>query len=262
VTARTPRASRPGNPKRLAALAAGAFLLAGFIGLGVWQLERLTWKEALIARVDARVHAPPIAPPGPSDWPKATAAADEYRHVSLGGAYLNDRETLVQAVTEAGPGFWVMTPLRADAGYTVLINRGFVPQDHPAQAERRAGLIEGHTTVTGLVRISEPHGGFLRANDPAGDHWYSRDVAAIARARGLTNAAPYFIDADATPNAGGWPLGGMTVINFPNSHLVYALTWFVMAAMTGAGLVWPVLQRARNRRRADASSNAVHDAHE
>jgi surfeit locus 1 family protein len=233
-----------------------------FIALGVWQMERLAWKEALIARVNARVHAPPVAPPGPADWPGVSASADEYRHVAIGGTFLNDRETLVQAVTEAGPGYWVMTPLRADAGYGVLINRGFVPMDSAAPADRRAGLIARHTTVTGLLRISEPHGGFLHANDPAGDRWYSRDVAAIARARGLTQVAPYFIDADAAPNVGGLPRGGLTVIRFPNSHLVYALTWFALAAMTAVGLAWPAIEQRRARRRSDEGPQSVHDPHD
>ncbi|MFX8668477.1 SURF1 family cytochrome oxidase biogenesis protein, partial [Acinetobacter baumannii] len=85
-------------------------------------------------------------------------------------------------------------------------------------------------------RISEPGGGFLRDNDPAGGRWYSRDVAAIAAARGVSDNAPYFVDADDRPNDGGWPKGGMTVLQFRNNHLGYALTWFGLAAMLGAAL--------------------------
>ncbi len=102
--------------------------------------------------------------------------------------------------------------------------------------------------MTGLLRITEPRGGFLRTNDPAGDRWYSRDIAAIAAARGLSNVAPYFIDADATPNPDGWPRGGLTIVKFPNSHLVYALTWFGMALMTlvGFGLLVREVRRRRS----------------
>jgi surfeit locus 1 family protein len=153
-------------------------------------------------------------------------------------------------VTEAGPGFWVITPLRTDAGYEVLVNRGFVPQEKAERASRRAGLPAGEATVTGLLRISEPHGGFLRANQPTAGRWYSRDVAAIARARGLSGIAPYFIDADATPNPGGWPVGGLTVVRFHNSHLAYALTWFGMAGMTALWGAWPLIEARRSRRRA------------
>lgn len=96
--------------------------------------------------------------------------------------------------------------------------------------------------MTGLLRLSEPGGAFLRANDPAGDRWFSRDVAAIAAAKGLANVKLYFIDADATPNMGGLPIGGLTVVTFRNSHLVYALTWYALAIMS-VGAVYLVLRQ-------------------
>jgi surfeit locus 1 family protein len=225
-----------------------ALLLAAIallIALGAWQLQRRAWKLDLIARVDARVHAAAAPAPGPAAWPRIDAADDEYRRVTARGTFRNDRETLVQAVTEKGPGFWVITPLTADAGFTVLVNRGLVPSELAAPAARVAGRPSGPVTVTGLLRLSEPHGGFLRRNAPAQGRWYSRDVAAIARADGLANAAPYFIDADAAPNPGGWPLGGLTVIRFPNSHLVYALTWFGLAAMVAGYAAYAVRAKAK-----------------
>jgi surfeit locus 1 family protein len=211
------------------------FFVAGFLALGVWQLERRVEKLALIDRVESRVNAPPVSPPDRADWPQVTASRDEYRHVRISGHFAHDRETLVQAVTEAGAGSWVLTPLVSDAGFTVLVNRGFVPPDRRDPATRIAGQAAGEVVVTGLLRISEPRGGFLRSNDPAGNRWYSRDVEAIAAARALSNVAPYFIDADVTPNAGGWPLGGLTVIRFSNNHLVYALTWFALGIGLGIG---------------------------
>lgn len=247
--------------RRLAAAAAAGLAFAGFAALGVWQLDRLAWKEALIAAVDARVSAPPAAPPGPAAWPAVSAERDGYRHVRVNGVFDNARETLVQAVTEAGPGFWVLTPLHTDQGFVVLVDRGFVPADRAPQAARRPGLITGPTTVTGLLRPSEPHGGFLRANQPDAGRWYSRDVVEIAQARGLARAAPYFIDADATPISGGWPRGGMTVVHFRNSHLSYALTWFALAGMTGLWGAWPFLEALRARRRRSGTALApAHDA--
>jgi surfeit locus 1 family protein len=212
-------------------LAAAALVLAaGFLALGVWQVERRAWKLDLIARVEARVHAPPGPLPSVAAWPHLDAKSDAYRRVRARGVLLNDRETLVQAVTELGPGWWVMTPLRTSSGI-VLVNRGFVPAERREPAGRKAGSPSGPVTVTGLMRMSEPGGGFLRANAPAAGRWYSRDVAAIARARGLQGAAPYFIDADATPNTGGYPVGGLTVVAFRNAHLAYALTWFSLSAL-------------------------------
>lgn len=223
-------------------------MIAGFLALGVWQVERRAWKLDLIRQVEARVHAPASPAPGPDQWAAVTRDRDQYRHVVLTGAFDHGRETLTQAVTDHGPGFWVMTPFRTDAGFIVLINRGFVPPNKRAPEDRAAGQVRGDQTIQGLLRITEPRGGFLRANDPASDRWRSRDVQAIAAQRGLGDIAPYFVDADATPNPGGWPIGGLTVIRFPNSHLIYALTWFGLAAMVAFGGGLLVRDEARLRR--------------
>lgn len=204
-----------------------------FVGLGVWQVERRTWKLDLIARVDARLHAAPVAAPGPDAWPRINAKHNEYERVVAQGHFLHDKETPVLAVTALGRGYWIMTPLITERGFTVLVNRGFVPSNRKDPATRTAGEVSGTVTVRGLVRMSEPHGAFLHKNIPQVGRWYSRDVAAIAQVQGLDEVAPYFIDADGTPNPGGLPVGGLTVVRFRNSHLVYALTWFGMALLCG-----------------------------
>jgi surfeit locus 1 family protein len=218
-----------------------------FSALSLWQVQRRAWKLDLIAQVEHRIHAAPTPAPGPSVWANLSQASDAYRRVRLTGLYDHGRETLVQAVTDLGPGFWVMTPLRADSGVTVLVNRGFTPTARKSPETRRAGQIEGPVTVVGLLRLSEPRGGFLRRNEPAEGRWYSRDVAAIAQAKGLSGVAPYFVDADATPNPGGWPRGGLTVVRFPNSHLIYALTWFGLALLTGGAAVYVLADARRTR---------------
>ena len=218
---------RRSTATRLALVASAALLLAGFVALGCWQVQRLFWKLDLIERVEQRVRAAPVeAPTGP-----VAAATDEYRHVVLRGRFLHAHETLVQAVTEQGPGWWLVTPLQQADGRSVLVNRGFVTTGSKALAARP----DGELAVTGLLRLSEPHGGFLRRNDPAANRWFSRDVQAIAAARGLADVAPYFVDADAS--ADPWPVAGLTVVSFHNNHLVYALTWFCLAAMV-AGAAW------------------------
>jgi len=206
------------------------------IALGVWQIERRAWKLALIDRVEQRVHAPAQPIPSPASWPAVTRANDEYRHVSVSGRFLHDRETLVQAVTEEGPGYWVLTPLQRDDGTQVLVNRGFVPSERRDASTRQSGNPDGEVAVTGLLRMTEPKGGFLRNNVPQHNRWYSRDVAAISAARGLTEAAPFFIDADAGSQSGQGPIGGLTVVRFPNNHLIYALTWFALAFMLAGRL--------------------------
>lgn len=216
-------------------------MTAALVGLGVWQLERRAWKLDLIARVDARIHAAPTAFPWGGGDPKDL----EYARVRVTGVFDHDRETFVQALTARGAGFWVLTPLRTADG-TVLINRGFVPEDRRDPRSRAAGQVAGPATITGLVRLSETGGGFLRSNDPAADRWYSRDVAAIAATRGLGRVASHFVDADATPNPGGYPVGGLTVVSFRNTHLVYALTWFALAGLAAFGtwLFWRGERRA------------------
>ena len=203
----------------------------------MWQVERRAWKLDLIATVDARVHAPAVPAPGPPDWAELSDADDAYRHVLAEGTWLRERDTLVQAVTELGSGYWVLAPLRTGAGWTVLVNRGFVPMGRTDPATVAASEPAGPVHVAGLLRPAEPGGGFLRRNDPAGNRWFSRDVAAIAAARGLAGVAPYFIDAEAGPDPAALPVGGLTVVAFRNAHLLYALTWFGLAALSAAGLV-------------------------
>ncbi|MGP7795999.1 SURF1 family protein [Sphingomonas sp. CLY1604] len=218
-------------------LTVGALLavIALLVGLGVWQLQRRTWKLALIAHTEAMLASPPVAAPGPARWP-AIGSADLYRPVVASGRYRSGADTYVQAVTDFGGGYWVLTPLETDRGFTILVNRGFVPADLRGKAPPAPGV----QSVRGLLRLSEPGGGFLRHNDPAGDRWYSRDVAAIAAARRLGRIAPYFIDAN-QPRT-GWPRGGLTVVRFRNTHLVYALTWFGLALLV-AVMAWRVRRR-------------------
>lgn len=222
-------------------LAAFCLLLgAGFAALGVWQVERRAWKLDLIARVEARVHAAPAPLPPRNTWHRDLA----YERVRANGTFLHDRETLVQAVTDLGPGWWVLTPLRTASG-VVLINRGFVPPERRDPWTRPVGQPNGAVTVIGLMRASEAGGGFLRRNVPGEDRWYSRDVAAIARARHLGSTAPFFVDADATPNPGGYPVGGLTVIAFTNNHPVYAVTWFALAGLSVTGAVLALRREPR-----------------
>lgn len=207
----------------IALLVAAGIVFLVLMGLGIWQVQRLAWKTDLIARVDARVAADPVPAPPPAEWAGLTAENAEYRRVSVGGEYRPDSDVLVQAVTERGAGFWVMTPLVTEDGWTVLVNRGFVAADRRDDRP----LPQGPQAVTGLLRLSQPDGAFLRANDPDAGRWYSRDTQAIAATLGLPDVAPYFIDADRAGDA--QPIGGLTVIAFRNSHLTYALTWFAMA---------------------------------
>ncbi|KAF3996336.1 SURF1 family protein [Glaciimonas immobilis] len=281
---------------RFAVAALAGFLFFTFVALGTWQVKRLQWKLDLIERVTDRVHALPVAAPGPAQWSKVNAKADEYRHVHLSGTYLYEFSAWVQASTDLGSGFWVMTPLRREDGSVVMVNRGFIPVRTPGQRDQadtwQSSANPGPSNtpvvpvnVTGLLRMSEPGGGFLRHNDPAANRWYSRDVQAIAAARGLSAIAPYFVDADAVAMPGGAasgenfvtnpingahngltghrgddvddaPIGGLTVIAFHNNHLMYAITWYVLALMTAGAGLW-VAREDRRLLRANKSSDGI-----
>ena len=227
---------------------AGLLLTLGFGWLGTWQLERRAWKRDLIARVEHRLRALPVPAPGPADWPQVSRARDEYRRVRVSGRFLPGRRTLVFASTMLGPGYWLLSPLRDARGFTVLVNRGFVPSAHEA-----AAAPERAATITGLLRLTEPGGDLLRSNDPRDDRWYSRDVPAIAAALRLGPVAPYFVDAAAGSDPRAYPRGGLTVISFPNNHLVYALTWYALMALAGAATV-VAIRHERRRARMDSAA--------
>ncbi|KQT90387.1 SURF1 family protein [Methylobacterium sp. Leaf466] len=229
----TAAASRGGWRSLLIPGISAAVVLAILLGLGVWQLRRKAEKEALIAQIIARSQVePPAGLPRPQDW---DPAADEFRRVRVAGRLLHDKETLVHGLAagavpgRALQGFYVVTPLARNDGGTVLVNRGFVPTDLRDPARRAAGQIAGETTVTGMLRGSEPRTMFVPAPDPARGEWYNRDIAGIAAAKDLVDVPPFLVEADATANPGGWPKGGQLRVDLPNNHLQYAFTWFGIA---------------------------------
>jgi len=257
--------------RRAVLLVVGIALFLGFVALGTWQVQRRVWKLDLIERVDQRVHAAPVPLPSPREWPGIDAAGHEYLPVTVRGHWLPGKTVLTQAVTALGSGFWVVSALQQDDGTAVLVNRGFIPQEQraewapsdPATSTITPSAPPSPVTVQGLIRMTEPKGGFLRSNDPAQQRWFSRDVAAIAQALQLGHAAPFFIDAglptagtraltaEAVEVAGAaatasttWPRAGMTTIRFPNSHLVYAITWYGLALMV-VGAAWLVVRYER-----------------
>jgi surfeit locus 1 family protein len=238
-------------------------LVVGLMALGVWQIQRRSWKLDLIDRVTARLQHPPVVLQPSTRWHLLKPSDYEYMHVTVQGRWLGAQTVLTQATTALGQGFWVVSPLELPDASTLLVNRGFIPSALRTQWENGGpGPTAGETiTVTGLLRASEPKGGFLRTNDPGAGRWFSRDVQAIAQHLRLQNPAPFFMDAglpdpslsanlEARPTtAGPWPKEGLTVVRFSNSHLVYALTWFGLAAMVlVAGAYVLRYERQRSRR--------------
>ncbi len=214
---------RPMPAMTLAALAALAILIA----LGNWQMDRLAWKEALIARVDARVALAPV----PLEDALAQGAPEEivYMPVIVTGTFDHAREIHLFAQNLDGHvGYFVFTPLLRSGLPTVVINRGFVPSAQKNPATRTAGQVQGEVSVIGLARVSAPRRWFQPQNNLATNEWYGRDLDAMAAHMGEGWVAPVYVEARASgPDV--LPQGGQTRIIFRNSHLGYALTWYGLA---------------------------------
>ncbi|MFG1464344.1 SURF1 family protein [Xanthobacter sp. DSM 24535] len=225
--------------------------LVVLLGLGTWQMERLSWKNALVAQVESRAAQPPHAVLPLSQWPAVSREMDEYQPVRATGRFDHSKETLIYTVLSEpkgpykGPGFQVLTPLILADGSAILVNRGFIPEERRAPSSRAQGQVEGPVTVTGLLRMPEEPSWFVPANDPARNAWYRRDPLEIGAARGLAKVAPFTIDADGTPNPGGLPQGGETRLAFPNRHLEYALTWYGLAVTLVGVYIAFVISRRR-----------------
>lgn len=210
--------------------------LALLIGLGVWQIARLHEKEALIASVQAGFNS---APESLGKLLAGGATGAEWHHVRVSGHFLHDKEQYVFAQGPMGAtGVQVVTPLVQPDGRILLVDRGFVPDGLRNPARRAQGEIAGQVSLTGVVRLSEEPGAFTPAPDLKTRLWFIKDVPAMAKAAGVP-ALPVLIEADDTPNPGGWPLGGQTRIDIPNDHLGYAMTWFALAlALLGVYFVY------------------------
>jgi surfeit locus 1 family protein len=201
-------------------------LFAILCGLGTWQLQRLQWKLALIARVNTNIAAAPLS----LDAILAMTGDDaQYRRVTVTGRFDHAREAYVFTTDQGAAVYHVLTPLRTDDGNVLMVDRGEVPKEKLDPATRAAGNVEGEVHVTGVWRVPDPPGAFTPPPDAGHRIWFARDLAAISAADHLSLAAPVVIEADAAPNPGGWPRGGQTVVNFRNQHLSYAVTWFGLA---------------------------------
>lgn len=195
------------------------------VGLGVWQLQRLEWKTDLLAQIDARAFGPALALPERIDDP----ARWNYQKVTVTGRFDHQKEIHLFANKGAGyVGYEVITPLIRADGSIVLIDRGWVPTEKKTPQSRPQGQVEGVHTITGIARMSQEKPWAVPANRPGEDIWFYGNIAEMEAHLGI-DALPVFVQADATPNPGGWPEGGQTNIDIPNDHLEYAITWFGLA---------------------------------
>lgn len=207
--------------------------LAVLIALGVWQLERLEWKQDLIHERQSRSQVSAVGLPEDLAGPGGLA----FRNVRLRGRFLHDSEFYLAARTRNGQvGLHVVTPFALDDGRVVLVDRGWIPDGRRDPATRPEGQLPGELELTGLVRLPGWAGySWLRPdNQPDDNLWFWVDPAAMAAAAGLDPVvapvvAQVYLDAGPADNPGGWPVGGQTRLDLPNDHLQYALTWFALA---------------------------------
>ncbi len=207
--------------------------LAILLGLGTWQVKRLYWKEALIADIEERRSASPV-PLSDIEAIAKSGGDIEYRTVSLSGTFDHARERHFFATHQGQTGYYIYTPLTLADGRILFVNRGFVPFEMKEPAKRPNGQVAGEVTITGLSRaplVAKPSS-LLPDNDIAKNIFYWKNLAAMASSADIPpdRLVHLFVDADTAPNPGGWPQGGVTLIDLPNNHLQYAITWYGLAA--------------------------------
>jgi surfeit locus 1 family protein len=218
-------------------------MVALFVGLGLWQLQRRVEKHALIAALTERLAASPGPLPSPSQWSTLTPAKDEFRRVSFAATFEPRPDAMVyssgSAVRDdiAGPGTWAFLPARLSGGETVVINAGFVQntmQDRAQQDRAVTRLVtSAPVTLTGYIRFPEAAGMLTPPENLAKRLWFTRDHRAIAQALGWGDGkavAPFYIDLETPVPASGTPKPGPLQVHLKDDHLQYAITWFALAA--------------------------------
>lgn len=214
-------------------LVAIGIVLAILLSLGTWQVFRLQWKEQLLAEIETRRHSPPA---GLAEVERRAKAGEDIDYVpmTVSGTFEHAYEQYFFATLDGEVGYHVYAPLVMADGRVIFVNRGFIPEALKDPAKRAEGLLGGSVTVTGLARakLEGKPSWVVPDNEPAKQLYFWKDLDAMAASAAMPpdKLVPFFIDADATPNPGGWPKGGITQLDLPNNHLSYALTWYGLAA--------------------------------
>jgi len=216
----------------------------GALALGTWQVQRLEWKNALIAERQAQRDAPPL-----DRLPERfDPAQHEFRKVRVTGRFLHEKEMYLAARSFRGnAGYHVITPLAVFPGH-VLVNRGWIPLARKSPETRKVGNPEGEVAVEGYLRAESGPGWFTPKNEPEKNFWFFVDIAAKARTHGIGKVERFYIEAGPAENPGGYPVGGITRFEVPNDHLQYAITWYAMAII---GIVIYLLYHRGRARKAE-----------
>jgi surfeit locus 1 family protein len=243
-----------GGRRLVLLLVLASLAMALLVGLGFWQLQRMEWKNALIADLERSIAAEPVAYAPPAD---PASGSRQFQRVVATGHF--DSEQTVHVLTPsrgrpgvAGFGYHVFTPLVTPQG-TVIVNRGYVPNREALASQPRTTDGVAEVTVRGIIRDPDDGGGFVPKPKVEQRLFYSANVKEMAAAYGWA-AQPSFItgeyiEADTTNTAPGmWPQGRdpqELLARISNRHLEYALTWFGLAATLFAVTLLYVLRGSR-----------------
>jgi cytochrome oxidase assembly protein ShyY1 len=218
-------------------------MVAAFVGLGIWQLQRRVEKHALIAALSERLAAEPVPLPPVSEWNSLAPAKDEFRRVRFSAALDPTAHASVYTSGSAlrddisGPGTWEFWPATLPDGHVVAVNMGFVADpanDHSAGAgSMTKSVISLPSQVTGYIRFPESAGLLTPSADLGKRLWFTRDHLAMAQALGWGGAgktvAPFYIDLEQRVSSSVIPKPGPLHVHLKDDHLQYAITWFALA---------------------------------
>ena len=203
-------------------------LLTGLVGtavllwLGQWQLDRLVWKEGILAEIEAKISDAPVALPLEPD-----PEADKYRAVALTGRFGEGVQRVLDSQKKVGPGYQIVSPFRTEEGRTVLVDRGFVRIETPLTPPPA-----GTVTVTGNLHWPDDRTSSTPENDLDENIWFARDIPQMA---GILETEPTLVVARDVPGSLAVTPLPVTTENIPNDHLQYAVTWFSLA------VIWVVM---------------------
>ena len=210
----------------------GVLGVAVLLALGIWQVQRLAWKTAILAEIDARLAAAPVAIPA-----HPNPVTDRYLRVRTEGRIEPGEVHVYTSAPPRGVGYRVIAPLALADGRRILLDRGFVPI-----GEKDAARRQGPIVAEGNLVWPQETDSFTNAPDREKNIWFARDVPLMAEALGTE---PVMLAVAASDDPGA-PMPMPVTVNVPNDHLQYAITWFALAAvwamMTGY-LLWRIKRR-------------------
>lgn len=206
--------------------------LASFVGLGVWQLQRLDWKQGVLAEIEAQIAGEAVPLPAEPD-----PEADRYQPVEISGAMGEGELHVLVSSRDYGAGFRIIAPFTTGDGRRIMVDRGFVLNE-----AKDAARTTGEMRLEGNLHWPDERDSYTPEDDPEGNWWYARDVEKMARALG-TDPVLVIARTRTDPQVRPMPV---TTEGIPNDHLEYAMTWFLMA-VTWVGMTGFALWRIRRR---------------